>query len=170
MSQTGAGNGKRANIQIASIECLECLTQLMGAFRDSLNRCAPTNEKLRQSLRTLLADDATDFIVAIGENGRGLGYIQQRYRYSAWLSSPEAYLEDLFVIPEVRGCHLGLRLTEFALSRAVGRGCERIGLNTNEQNKAAISLYERLGFSSESTRWRDTNQLWFEKTLSRTND
>lgn len=152
-------------ILIANSEHLDALTQLAAAFRNSLNRVAPPDEELRQSIDLLLGDELTEFFLAVDRDEQCLGYIQQRYRYSAWLSALEAYLEDLFVLPEARGRHIGLSLAEFAIERAGAKGCRLIGLNTNERNEAAVGLYSRLGFSCERERWKGDQQLWFDKVL-----
>jgi len=154
------------NIQIASEENLDALVQVAAAFRDQLERSTPTKEELRKAIGHLLKDEATEFIVAVGGNGQCLGYVQQRYRYSAWLLASEAYLEDLFVMPGARRCGLGVRLLEFALDRATAKGCRLIGLNTNERNEAAVALYQGAGFSCERTHWQEGRQVWFGKELA----
>jgi ribosomal protein S18 acetylase RimI-like enzyme len=163
MSSKETGDAPR--IQVASRDDLEALTRLAAAFRDSLERSTPSDEEFRQSIAALLRDQATEFFLAVGEDGQGIGYIQQRYRYSAWLSALEAYLEDLFVKPEARGHGVGSSLVEFAVARAREKGCRLIGLNTNEQNNAAVALYRHLDFSCERNRWGEGRQLWFEKSL-----
>jgi len=152
-------------IRIANSENLNALTHLAAAFRDGLSRVVPPDEDLRQSIDFLLGDKLTEFFLAVDGDERCVGYIQQRYRYSAWLSALEAYLEDLFVIPEARRRHVGLGLAEFAIARAAAKGCRLIELNTNEGNGAAVALYKRLGFLCERECWKGGRQLWFDKAL-----
>jgi ribosomal protein S18 acetylase RimI-like enzyme len=61
-------------------------------------------------------------------------------------------MEDLYVAQPERGRGLGRALVELAFERASARGARRIELDTNEQNRGAIALYESLGFSSASKR------------------
>jgi ribosomal protein S18 acetylase RimI-like enzyme len=138
-------------IRLAREADLESLVRLAAAFRTSV--------------ATLLQDTGTEFFLASDGQGVVLGYVQARYRYSAWTSALEAELEDVFVVPEARRRGVGLGLVEFAVARAIARGCRSIGLNTNERNIEALALYERVGFRSERPRWQGGRQLWLTKSL-----
>jgi len=118
------------------------------------------------SLERLLADPATDFIVALSGQGASIGYAQVRYRYSLWVVGCEAQLDDLFVLPLSRRCGLGSRLLESAVARARERGCRVIGLNTNDRNVEALRLYARAGFSAVRARWQGGRQLWLERPIT----
>ena len=156
----------KPEIQMASTGHLDLLTGLAVGLRDHLGRSKPTNAELAESIGALLSDEGAEYLVAIDENGRGSGFAQLRYRYSMWLSAPEACLEDLYVVPARRVCGLGTRLVERALERAAEKGCVSVVVDTNERNLPAVRLYTRLGFSSSSTRWDMGRQLWFRKRLS----
>ena len=153
-------------IAIASSEHLNSLTELAAGFRDELGRSTPTDVELSASIRSLISGGDADFLVAIAESGSGAGFVQLRYRYSMWLSAPEACLEDLFVIPGYRGRRLGTLLVERALERAIDKGCTSVVVDTNERNLPAVKLYRSLGFLSSSTRWGAGRQLSFRKRLS----
>jgi ribosomal protein S18 acetylase RimI-like enzyme len=112
-----------------------------------------------------LKDPATGFLFACDTRGAALGYVQCRYRYSAWTSALEAELEDIFVIHEARRHEVGLQLVEFALARARERGCRAIGPNTNERNEGAVALYQRLGLRAERALWKGGRQLWLQKLI-----
>jgi ribosomal protein S18 acetylase RimI-like enzyme len=47
-----------------------------------------------------------------------------------------------------RGGGVGRALAQAAIARARERGCRRIELDVNEDNPAALALYEGLGFSA----------------------
>ncbi len=49
-----------------------------------------------------------------------------------------------------RRAGVGNALVKLAIERASERGAKRIELDTNEDNAAALALYERHGFSSRS--------------------
>ena len=152
-------------IRTATADDVSRLLKLATGFRADLGRSRPSDGELRESIRALLADGAAEFFVALGDNGDGLEFIQQRYRYSMWVSGLEACIEDLFVSPESRHNDIGFRLVEYAVARAQGKGCHSITVDTNELNEPAILLYRRLGFSCESSRFADGKQLWFERSL-----
>jgi len=78
------------------------------------------------------------------------GVCQLRYRHSFWTSTPDCWLEDLYVEDAARGHGVGRALVVAAVERARARGARRIELDTNEDNAPAIALYESLGFSARS--------------------
>lgn len=152
-------------IRMAVGDDLEALTSLAVAYRNDLGSSTPSGTELRESIKQLLADPDTDFIVAADPEGWCLGYVQQRYRYSAWLCGKEAYLEDLFVVPIARRRRAGRNLVEFAVEHARQRGCRAISLDANERNKAALAIYAKLGFTSEPPGASGARQVFFRKAL-----
>jgi len=145
---------------------LDALVQLATAFRDHLGQGTPSTIEFRESIAVLLKHPDTDFLIARGSEGSPLGYAQLRYRFSAWISGLAAELEDLFVYSGARRQGIGFDLVGSVIERAAQRGCRVIGLNTNERNEAALSLYRRLGFSApERALWRGARQLWLEKRI-----
>ena len=60
----------------------------------------------------------------------------------------DCLLEDLYVEDPARRHGLGEALVNAAVERARERGCRRIELDVNDANTPALTLYERLGFSS----------------------
>jgi GNAT superfamily N-acetyltransferase len=152
-------------IRLASETDLDVLMPLVTAFRDHLGQSLPSDADFRRSLAMLLKDAGTEFILACNAVGVALGYVQSRYRYSAWTSAFEAEVEDVFVVREARRHGVGLRLMEFAMARAIARGCRSIGLNTNERNTGALVVYRNCGFVAERARWDGGRQLWLLRSL-----
>ena len=152
-------------IRLAHEGDLEALVRLAAAFREHLQQFMPSDADFRTAIALLLKDAGTEFVLACRGEGTSLGYVQLRYRYSAWTSALSAELEDVFVIREARRQGVGRRLVEFAIARAVAWGCRTAGLNTNERNAQALALYRELGFVAERTFWRGGRQLWLERPL-----
>ncbi|MGH8064447.1 MAG: GNAT family N-acetyltransferase [Candidatus Entotheonellia bacterium] len=152
-------------IRVASAIDLDALVRLAAAFRDHLGQARPSDVDFRASIAMLLEDAGTEFSLACGARGTALGYVQCRYRYSAWTSALEAELEDVFVVHEARQRGVALRLVEFAIARATVKGCRSIGLNTNERNANALALYRKYGFAAERTLWSGGRQLWLQRWL-----
>jgi ribosomal protein S18 acetylase RimI-like enzyme len=151
--------------KIFFLRSIDALVHLAVAFRDHFGFSTPVEADLRASITRLLQDATTEFFLACNACGMPLGYVQARYRYSAWTTALEAELEDVFVIREARRRGVGLCLVAFAITRATARGCRTIGLNTNERNAGAVALYQRLGFETERTLWQGGRQLWLTKPL-----
>ena len=153
------------NIRMASLSDVDDLQRLVSCFREVLGRNNPNDETLGGSLKKLLIGGDAEFFLIADDTFRAVGYIQQRYQYSLWLSGLEATLEDLYVSPDRRRQGMGIHLMQFAIERAKEKGCRAIKLDTNESNRSAIDLYLKLGFTSGSSRYSDTRQLMFEKNL-----
>ncbi len=127
------------------------VARLLGAFRDWFGAESPSDERLLDSVRRLLDDDATEYLLGAVDGGtQACGVCQLRFRHSVWTSSVDCWLEDLFVADSARGRGVGRALVEAACARARERGAARIELDTNESNTGAIALYESLGFSASS--------------------
>jgi len=119
----------------------------MIGFRDWQGRVEPSDSSIEASVRRLLVDPNTEYLLA-GDPPAGV--LQLRFRHSVWTGTDDAHLEDLFVDAKARGSGLGRALLETALERARQRGCARIELDANEANDPALELYRSVGFSSWS--------------------
>lgn len=58
----------------------------------------------------------------------------------------EAQILDIAVAPDMRGRGIARLLMECAIGLAIDKGAEQLALEVRSTNRAAISLYERLGF------------------------
>ena len=123
------------------------VARLMIGFRDWWERDHPGDASFDASVRRLLRDPQTEYLLA-GDPPAGV--CQLRYRWSVWTESEDCWLEDIFVEDAARGSGLGRALVEAAFARARERGCARIELDVNEANTAALALYESLGFEAWS--------------------
>jgi ribosomal protein S18 acetylase RimI-like enzyme len=152
-------------IHLAREADLEALVRLAVAFRDHVGERTPSAEEFCASIALLLHDASAEFFLARTPAGAAVGYVQCRYRYSAWMLALEAELEDVFVVREARRRGVGRELVAFAMARATAKGCRSLGLSTNERNTEAVRLYQRLGFVAESARWQGGQYLWLQRTL-----
>jgi ribosomal protein S18 acetylase RimI-like enzyme len=150
-------------VRRAESEDATVVAGLICAFRDYYEEREPDAAQVLATVRQLLEDRATEFLLA-GDPARG--FAQLRFRPSVWTGTEDAWLEDLFVEPDARGAGLGRALTEACIDRALARGCKRIQLDTNERNAAAIALYESAGFrAGRAERWDGARDLYFTKWL-----
>lgn len=157
---------EQAKARVADLSDLDDLLKLAASFRQALGRNQPDDESLRKGLESLLRSGDTEFFVVTDDKVGGVGYVQQRYRRSLWLSGLKATLEDLYVSHENRSQGIGTCLVQFAINRAKEKGCRAIKLDANERNETAMELYGKLGFSSGSSRFPGSRQLMLEKTLA----
>jgi ribosomal protein S18 acetylase RimI-like enzyme len=150
-----------ASIRLAKEDDAPAIASLLAAFRTWFGRDEPSEESLARSVRRLLADPDTEYLVA---GDPPVGVCQLRYRYGVWFEAEDCCLEDLYVRGEARGQGLGRALAEAALERARERGCARIELDVNEANPPALKLYRSLGFESRPA-WAEGNNLLMRRRL-----
>ena len=134
-------------IRLATQDDAADVARLIAAFRDWQGRDEPSNASIEASVRRLLGDPNTEYLLG-GEPA--MGVLQLRFRHSVWTGTDDAHLEDLFVHADARGSGLGRALVDAALGRARERGCARIELDANEANEPALRLYRSVGFESWS--------------------
>lgn len=164
MSTAVIREDRRARIRIAASADTEALVGLIEAFRDYLALPEPSPREARERLPACLEDPATEILLAEDEGHGAVGFLQIRFRPSIWYG-PEAEVEDLFVAAAARGAGVGRCLFEAACERARARGCRHLSLNTNENNQAAVALYESFGLDARRARWAGGRQLWLDRDL-----
>lgn len=129
------------------------MATLLIEFRDWAGSKSPCDASFRGSVARLLQDPSTVFLLAArGAGSPAAGVCQLRYRHSVWTGVEDCWLEDLYVRSDLRCAGLARELVGAACEHARARGCARIELDVNDENRAAVSLYESLGFSAHSKR------------------
>lgn len=78
-------------------------------------------------------------------DGRPAGFAFFFYNYSTWRGRPGLYLEDLFVLPEMRGKGIGKALLKHLAEIALRENCYGIRWMVLEWNEPALKFYETLG-------------------------
>lgn len=82
-----------------------------------------------------------------------LGHYEQRavafavffHNFSTFLGKPGLYLEDLFVVPEMRGKGFGQQMLTYLARLALERNCGRFEWSVLDWNDPAIRFYKNLG-------------------------
>ena len=88
------------------------------------------------------------------QNGTPAGFALCFYSYSTWLGRPGVYLEDLFVLPEMRGLGIGKALLKKVAAIAVEKDCPRLGWEVLDWNTPAVDFYRAMGADFLDT-WRN---------------
>lgn len=69
-----------------------------------------------------------------------------------WLVAEQAHINNLAVLPELRGRGLGTQLLEVITHEAARLGASVLTLEVRQSNDAARRLYERAGFYQDGVR------------------
>lgn len=92
----------------------------------------------------LVAGDGVHGVLARDDEGRAVGFVHWLYHPSTWSIGPYCYLEDLFVVPDVRGGGVGRALIAHVRERAEEAGASKVYWLTHETNTTARTLYDRV--------------------------
>ena len=79
-----------------------------------------------------------------------LGVCLWTMSYSSWRGLPGIYICDLYVLPHVRGRHIGEKLMRGTLQEAQRHRAGFVKMEVEVSNEGAARFYERLGFIHKS--------------------
>jgi len=145
----------------AGVEDAEAVARLLHDFNREYDEPTPGLEVLAGRVRLLLADG--DAVLIIGPGPDGLAVL--RFRPAIFSEALECYLAELYVDPHRRGSGLGRALMEAAIALARRKGADHMDLGTSEDDVAARSLYESMGFNNREGRPDGPLSYYYERAL-----
>lgn len=119
------------------------VARLLSDFQEEYDEPSPATEALEERYEELIRNKAM-IVLLVGDGPDG--FAQLRFRPWVYSAGLHSYLEELYVVPDLRGNGLGRALLESAMETARGEGAEQMELGTSEDDKAARKLYESAGF------------------------
>jgi ribosomal protein S18 acetylase RimI-like enzyme len=138
------------------------IARLLHDFNTEFSEPTPRVAALTETARAMLsAGEMTVLLAGEGPDGISL----TRFRTSVWSGAPEAYLQELYVAPALRGRGIGRALLEATIEAAREAGATGIDLNTGETDTAARALYESLGFSNREGGPDGPAMLFYEREI-----
>ncbi len=114
----------------------------LADYEKMVDEVVTDEDQLRQSL---FGERRVAEVVIASYDGEPAGFALFFHNFSTFLGRPGIYLEDLFVIPALRGHGIGKTLLSYLARLAVERGCGRLEWWVLDSNEPAIRFYERLG-------------------------
>ena len=136
--------------------------RLLHAFNAEYDEPTPSADEIAERAGARLGSGEVA-VLFVGDGPEG--FAELRFRPSLYTGGLDAYLEELYVVPERRGRGLGRALLEAAMDYARARGADRIDLNTSEDDVAARALYERTGFTNREGSPDGPAMLYYEREL-----
>ncbi len=149
-------------VRRATVEDAAQLGRLLRDFNLEFDEPTPAAETIAGTVRRLHEAREIEGLLA-GEGPDGFALL--RFRPALWSEGAEAYLQELYVVPSLRGQGIGKRLLEESLALARERGADTIDLNTGETDTAARGLYESMGFSNREGGPDGPSMLYYEREV-----
>ena len=138
------------------------LARLLHDFNTEFGEPTPPVGVLAERAARMIAAGEIIVLVA-GDGPDGLALFS--LRPSLWSDGLDAYLQELYVVPERRGGGLGRALLEATFTVARDAGATHIDLNTSDDDTAAIGLYESSGFTNREGRPDGPAMRYYERDL-----
>ncbi len=101
---------------------------------------------LRRAVAELLRDSRAGCVLIARKAGRAVGYAALCLGYSIEFRGRDAFVDELYVAPELRGLGLGGALLRALETEARGCGVRQLHLEVEQRNEGARKLYVGEGF------------------------
>lgn len=153
---------RHSQIHRASVEEAPDVARLLHDFNTEYDDPTPPVPVLAERIAELLAAEAIVVLLA-GDPPTGLAVL--RLKPSLWSQAADAYLEELYVVPERRREGYGRALLEAAMEAAREAGADHFELTTGEDDKEARTLYESCGLTNHEGSPGGPRMLYYELDL-----
>ena len=132
-------------VRVAEVSEARTVAELLDAFNSEYDSPTPGPTVLADRLERLLAAGQ---VVALLAGDPAMGVALMTLRPNVWYDGPVALLDELYVVPTLRGGGLGSALLAEAESVAVQRGAELLEINVDGEDTDARRFYERHGYAN----------------------
>ncbi len=153
---------REIQVRLATVDDAPAIARLLHDFNLEFTEPTPEIEVLTESVRRLLEPGEITVLLA-GDGPDGLSLF--RFRPALWSEGLETYLQELYVVPDLRGRGIGRRLLEETIELAREKGADGIDLNTGETDTAARGLYESMGFTNREGGPDGPSMLFYEREI-----
>lgn len=150
------------SVRPAGIAYAETIGQLLHDFNREFDEPTPGPGAIAERVRELLAADEITVLLGATE---AQGLVVLRFRPALYTDALDCYLEELYVVPRHRGQGLGRALMEAAIEHARHKGAAHMDLGAGEDDTAARTLYQSLGFSNRGGRPDGPVNYFYEREL-----
>ena len=138
--------------------------RLLHDFNTEFDTPTPGAEVLAHRLGRLLAGGST-FAILVGEPAIAVALVT--VRPNVWYDGPVALLDELYVVPGMRGRGIGTAVLELLHEHARAIGIDAIEINVDEGDVDAQRFYERHGYSSAEPDTGERALYFFQELTAR---
>ncbi|GAA1786630.1 GNAT family N-acetyltransferase [Agromyces lapidis] len=132
-------------IRLADPSDAATAARLQVEFAVEFDTPTPSRDVLEPRFRRLIADP-DGFVLFAGDGAEPTGYAVVTLRPTVYCEGPLAVLDELYVVPALRGAGIGTALLEHAIDEVLRRGGGEMHINVDEDDTDARRFYERHGF------------------------
>jgi ribosomal protein S18 acetylase RimI-like enzyme len=137
---------KPESIRQATLDDVGALLDMMEPF-NVFEHIPWTRAAAEAPLRTLLSDSSLGVVgIVESSDSKPLGYFVVTWNYDLEWNGRDAFLTELFVVPEARGRGLGRKALGEAEVLARKYGAHALHLVVRPENERAHDLYLRAGY------------------------
>ena len=149
-------------IRRATPDDAPAVARLLHDFNTEYDEFTPGVEALTRNARAMLAEG--EMVVLLAGDGPD-ALAELRFRKSVWTAKPDCYIEELYVVPWLRGQGIGRKLLREAMDVARAEGATHVELGTSEDDEAARALYESEGFTNREGKPDGPVMFFYEREL-----
>lgn len=131
--------------RLATVADADEVAALLDGFNVEFCTATPGVAVLASRLRLLLIGETT-FALLAGSPAVAVALVT--LRSNVWFQGQVALLDELYVVPTLRGRGIGSRMIEVLLAAAVQRSVSQVEINVDEGDLDARRFYERHGFTA----------------------
>lgn len=133
-------NIKKADVNDTST--IVMFIKYLAEYEKLTHQVSVTEELLKQ---TLFRSNTNAFVLIASYNNKPVGFALYFFNFSTFIGKPGLYLEDLFVLPEMRAKGIGKLLLIELAKIAKENNCGRFEWSVLDWNTPAINFYKKLG-------------------------
>ena len=140
-------------VRLATADDAPLFGRFMHDFNAEFGEPVPPPDVCAERMSANVAAGDTLIVLGGNEGEQPCGMAVLRLRGALYEDGLEAYLAELYVVPERRGQGIGRAILRHTLDLARERGAVGIDLNTAPPEKDAQRLYENEGFRHNALFW-----------------
>jgi ribosomal protein S18 acetylase RimI-like enzyme len=150
------------NVRLATEDDAETIARLLREFNDAYDDDTPRHEDLVRRIPQHISS-GTSYFLLVGDGPDG--FAQVTIQPTLYSDLGEAYLFELYVVPERRRQGLGRALLNRAMEEARSRGFDHMSLTTSMGDDEARALYESSGFTNKEGDPDGPLMIFYERDL-----